>query len=146
MGGEEFMIVFIGCVKSKINDNMRHPAHELYTSELFKKSLRYARLLTSDDKIFILSAKYGLLGLNDEIEYYNDTLIGKSQNIVASWSFKVRKQITERHLNDDTAVFLASQTYIQYLKDLFGKYEVPLEGLSIGRRLKYLNEKTEVMK
>ena len=57
------MIALIGCVKSK-NKGI-HKACELYNSPLFKYQLEYAKRKT--DKIYILSAKHGVLKLDDEI-------------------------------------------------------------------------------
>lgn len=50
-------IGLISCVSKKLNCKTK--AKDLYTSPLFKYSLAYARKL-NPDKIYILSAKYGL--------------------------------------------------------------------------------------
>ena len=64
-------IVLISCVKSK----GKQPAQsqDLYESDLFRKSLAYARCLRPD-AIYILSAKYHLLDLDRQIEWYDKTL------------------------------------------------------------------------
>lgn len=64
-------IILISCVKTKLD----HPAkaEDLYISDLFVKNLTFARKL-KPDYIFILSAKYGLLKLNDRIAPYEKTL------------------------------------------------------------------------
>ena len=64
-------IVLISCVKKKASQP--RPARELYISDLFRKSLKYAQSL-SPDAIYILSAKYGLLSLDTVIEPYDVTL------------------------------------------------------------------------
>jgi len=61
----------ISCVSKKLDRKAK--ARELYVSPLFRLNLKYA-LSLRPDKIFILSAKYGLIGLNDEIEPYDITL------------------------------------------------------------------------
>ncbi len=48
-------------------------AEDLYVSDLFRKSLAYARQL-QPAAIFILSAKYGLVRPADPIDPYNLTL------------------------------------------------------------------------
>ena len=58
-------VVLISCVSKKLLH--KSMAQDLYVSPLFQKNLQYAKSLNSD-KIFILSAKYGLLKLNEEIE------------------------------------------------------------------------------
>ena len=65
------LIVLISCVKQKLP--YRAPAAELYVSPLFRGSLCYARSLRPD-AIHVLSALYGLVGLNDDIEPYDLTL------------------------------------------------------------------------
>ncbi len=65
------MIVFIGCRKSKLNCKAK--AKDMYTGNYFKKTLQFARTFNAD-KIFVLSAKYGLLELDDVISPYDLTL------------------------------------------------------------------------
>ena len=64
-------VILISCVSKKLHHKSK--AQDLYVSPLFKKNLQYAKSLNSD-RIFILSARYGLLRLNEEIESYNKTL------------------------------------------------------------------------
>ena len=78
-------IAFISCVKSKKIGN--YEAKELYISDFFKKSLRYC--IINYDKVFILSAKYGLLELNERIETYEMTLNNFSKDKKVVWSKKV---------------------------------------------------------
>ena len=65
-------IILISCVSKKLNKKAR--AKDLYISPLFKFNLRYAKSL-KPNKIFILSAKYGLVPLEKEIDPYNQTLM-----------------------------------------------------------------------
>lgn len=64
-------IILISCVSKKLDRTTT--AETIYTSALFKKNLTYAKSLNPNE-IFILSAKYGLLKLTDEIEPYDKTL------------------------------------------------------------------------
>ena len=57
----------------KIKLSYKNKAANIYISPLFKKSLEYAKKLTPQ-AIHILSAKYGLLDLDSEIDPYNITL------------------------------------------------------------------------
>ena len=66
------MNVFISCVKSKRKTKAK--ARDMYISPLFRYSLKYALSLTSENKIYILSAKYGLLKLDEVIDPYELTL------------------------------------------------------------------------
>lgn len=79
------MIAFISCVKTKQNK-----AQDMYISDLFKKSLKYAK--QHADKIYILSAKYGLLKLDEIIYPYEKTLNGLSEYEKKEWAYKVFKQ------------------------------------------------------
>ena len=82
-------VSFISCVKEKRKG--KYKAKDLYISDFFKKSLKYC--LNTHDKVYILSAKYGLLDLEDMIEDYDMTLndFSKSQRI--EWSDKVYEQM-----------------------------------------------------
>ena len=57
-------VVLISCVSKKLDRKAK--AGEIYISPLFKYNLRFAKLL-NPNKIFILSAEYGLLNLDQEI-------------------------------------------------------------------------------
>jgi hypothetical protein len=60
-------VVLISCASKKLPHKAK--AKDLYISPLFKKNLAFAHFLRAD-KIFILSAKYGLLSLEQVIELY----------------------------------------------------------------------------
>jgi cytoplasmic iron level regulating protein YaaA (DUF328/UPF0246 family) len=82
-------IVLISCVSKKLPRNSK--ARDLYISPLFKKNLQYA-LKLAPDQIFILSAKYGLVGLDDEIEPYEMTLNTMSVKEIKQWANSVLRQ------------------------------------------------------
>ena len=67
----KFMIVFLSCGKTKAKHTCK--ACEMYQGDLFKKSFEYAKKL-NPRKIYILSAKYKLLELDDVISPYELTL------------------------------------------------------------------------
>lgn len=115
---------------------------ELYDSSLFKLSLAYAAAC-KPDAIHILSAKYGLLNLNQKIPPYNLTLNKMSAAARKHWAHLILEQIAERYdLRKDRFIFLAGQHYRQYLVPYLSFYEVPMEGLRIGEQLRYLKEST----
>ncbi len=72
-------IVLISCSSNK--SNFQNRAKYLYASPLFKYSLTYAESL-NPDKIYILSAKYGLLDLDDKVTSYNKTLKKMAKELV----------------------------------------------------------------
>lgn len=126
-------VVLISCVSKKLNH--RALAAELYTSPLFRLNLAYAKKL-SPDAIYILSAKYGLLRLDDAVEPYDLTLNEMGSVQVRAWAHVVIEQLQkEADLRADHFVFLAGAKYRQHLTPHLNSYEVPLEGLRIGEQL-----------
>ncbi len=106
-------VILISCVKKKLNHKAK--AKDLYVSSLFKKSLKYSQLLNPDNT-FILSAKYGLLDLDEEIESYDETLNNKSPSKVKDWSNKVIIQLEKKiDLDRDEVIILAEKNYYKYL-------------------------------
>ena len=86
-------IVLISCGSKKMNK--RTKAKDMYQSPLFKHSLEYA-LKLNPDKIFILSALYGLLDLETEIEPYDVTISNVSkQNRLKKPQLKVLNKMKE---------------------------------------------------
>ncbi len=65
-------IVLISCGAKKAKEELK--AENLYISPLFKKSLAYAKTLTTTDNIYILSAKHHLLPLDKVIAPYDVSL------------------------------------------------------------------------
>ena len=131
-------IVLISCVSQK--QLYRSKAKDLYISALFKKNLAYARRL-NPDAIYILSAKYGLLDLETEIDPYNQTLNTMSAAENRSWAEKVLQQLSRvADLKQDHFIFLAGEKYRKNLLLHLISYEIPMEGLTIGRQLQALSK------
>ena len=133
-------IVLISCVSKKLDHKAQ--AKDMYTSSLFKYSLKYAQKLNLD-KIFILSAKYHLLPLDKEIEPYNVTLNNMSVNEIKSWAEEVVRELGQNaDLENDNFIILAGENYTKFIRDKLKHVEEPLKGLSIGNRLKFLKSKS----
>jgi len=134
-------IILISCVSKKLN--CKSKAQDLYISPLFKKSLIYAKSL-NPDKIFILSAEYGLLSLTDEVEPYDKTLNKMTSNEIKEWANLVISQLQKvSDLNKDEFVFLAGNKYRKFLLSHIKNYKIPMLGLSIGKQLNWLTERTK---
>jgi|APSaa5957512576_1039674.scaffolds.fasta_scaffold00185_3 hypothetical protein len=132
--------VLISCVSKKLDG--QHRAKNLYISPLFKFNLAYAKLLKAD-KIFVLSAEYGLLELDKKIDSYNKTLNEMRIRERKVWAEGVLGQLKEKaNLDSDEFVFLAGKRYREFLTPEINNYDVPMRGLGIGRQLKFLKEKT----
>lgn len=133
-------IVLISCVNKKLDHRAR--AGDLYTSALFRYALQYAQRW-SPDKIFILSARCGLVRLDEEIEPYNVTLNNMSVRGRKEWAKKVLQELCKNcDLERDHFVILAGDKYREYLLPHLRSYEIPLSGLSIGKQLQYLKRMT----
>jgi hypothetical protein len=131
-------IVLISCVSTK--RAVKSKAAELYISTLFKLNLQYARKL-KPDAIFILSAKYGLVALDDEIEPYDVTLNKMRVDEKKSWANQVLGQLKlQTDLQNDHFIILAGERYRQYLLPHLKFREIPLKGLPIGKQLQYLKK------
>ncbi|KKG11768.1 hypothetical protein EO98_16015 [Methanosarcina sp. 2.H.T.1A.6] len=129
-------IVLISCVSKKLPYKTK--AKDLYVSPLFKYNLKYAKSL-NPDKILVLSAKYGLVDLEREIEPYDKTLNNMPSKEIKKWADCVIGQIKkEANPEEDEFIFLAGEKYRKYLLPHISKYQIPLEGLKIGEQLQYL--------
>lgn len=133
------MICFISCSKLKAKKPCK--AEQMYISPLFKKSLLYSKKL-EPDAIYILSAKYGVLELNEKISPYNITLNNMTENKRKLWSLNVIKQLKEKQINfeKEKAVWLTGKNYNKYLLHFFKNNILPFKKLTLGQRLKFLNE------
>ena len=133
-------IAFISCVKEKRIG--KYKAKDLYTSDFFRKSFKYCS--SKYDKVFILSAKYGLLELNDSIENYEMTLNNFSKVEKVEWSVMVCDQMENKIDDSDDLYFYVGNNYREHLLPLLSNNcFVPLEGKGIGEQLQYFKNNTE---
>ncbi|MBO5796260.1 MAG: hypothetical protein J6R28_06410 [Bacteroides sp.] len=140
-------IALISCVsqKQKLAEGELVQAKCLYTSPLFIKAHAYAQQL-GVDKIYILSAKHGLLEEYDKIGWYNETLLNKSAKECKDWANSVLDELKGKghDLSKDTFCLLAGKKYYQYLigEGKIEKAEYPYHGLKgIGYILSFLKSK-----
>mgnify|MGYP001567651293 CR=1 FL=1 len=134
-------VVLISCASKKLSKKAE--ARDLYISPLFKYNIRYAKSL-NPEKIFILSAKYGLLELNEEVEPYNQTLNKMGNEEIVKWADEVINKLSKKtDLKKDEFTFLAGEKYRKFLIHHMSNYKIPLEGLGIGKQLKYLKERVK---
>jgi len=130
-------IVLISCVSKKLAYSAR--ARDIYVSPLFRLNLAYAESLTPD-AIYVLSAKHGLLALEDKIAPYDLTLNTMSAGQIRAWAAGVVVQLAAvTDLNRDRFVFLAGDKYRKYIAPHLAQFEVPMQGLTIGRQLQFLS-------
>lgn len=110
-------IVLISCVKKKLIGAKNVTAKDLYISPLFKKAWAYANQLDAD-KIFILSAKHGLLNPETKIDDYDISLVKAKVSERKDWTVKVIDQMKQEgiRIKDDKFVILAGKNYYEFLQ------------------------------
>jgi hypothetical protein len=135
-----FKTVFlISCSSSKSANPAK--ARDLYISPLFQKSLEYSLKKAPAEQIHILSAKYHLVGIDQEIKPYDLTLKDFSAEDNQAWADKVFEQLKEKYdIQNDRFIFLSGGAYTKYLLPKFSHSIDFLEGKRIGERLQYLGK------
>lgn len=130
-------IALIGCVKKKADKPCE--AKDMYISPLFKGCYRLAKKLEAE-KIYILSAKYGLIEENQIIKPYNETLNDKSEYERKIWAYNICQSLLRGgvNLDKDEFIILAGENYRKWLIRKLKHYTIPLKGLSLFNQIKYL--------
>lgn len=124
---------FIACSKRKKVSSVPLRARFLYQGALFKKALQYAE--KEYDQVFILSAKHGIVHPDEFLRRYDKTLNNMGTTERNEWYEMIREQIIKRDLNPPF-IFLTGSLYNAPFEGT-----KPLEGLSIGKQLKWFNER-----
>ncbi len=129
-------IALVSCSKSK----QKYPciASEMYSpSHLFSLSYAYAKKVA--DKVFILSAKYGLLEENDRISPYELTLKQFPYNRRVDWAQYVLKRLRSKcDIENGEFIILTGKDYYEAILPELKHYSLPLEHLSMGQRMSAL--------
>ncbi len=134
-------VVLIACASKK--KDKADKAKYLYQSSLFQGSWRYAESL-KPQKIFILSARHGLLRPDEVISPYDESLSNKKAAALKIWADKVLKKLRyEVNLDEDEIIFLSGINYRKHLIPYIKNYNIPLEGLGIGKQLQFLKRANE---
>lgn len=138
-------IILISCAAKKAKEKSK--AEDLYISPLFKKSLAYAKTLTTTDNIYISSAKHHLLPLDKVIAPYDVSLkkdITKEEDRV-KWGEKVIEELKKvADIKKDKFIILAGKDYVKPIKDRLVNVELPFDGVrGNGEMLQRLNKEEE---
>ena len=135
------IVALISCVSKKTLHSAM--AKDLYISPLFRGAYKYAKKQCAD-KIFILSAKYGLVSENKIIDSYDETLNTKSKIEIIKWAENVLLDLSkEADLKKDRFLILAGEKYRKFIIGELENYTIPLKGLSIGKQLSYYKGELE---
>ena len=129
-------IALISC--SKLKKSYPCKASELYSaSTLFSLSYEYAKM--NADRVYIISAKHGLVAEDKVIEPYNETLNEKSPSERKAWSRMVLNQLRQVcDIRQDEIIILAGKHYYEHLIPSLPHAALPLGNLPLGKRIEFL--------
>lgn len=152
------VVALVSCCKPKRATSCR--AAELYTSQLFTKSLAFARTYT--DYVFIVSALHGLLALDDVIAPYDQQIGDLTREQRAAWGADVVAKLAglqlfasegwldatmpasaTREVATPALIVLAGELYANPIRVAAERrgwpiVEEPLRRMTIGERLHFL--------
>jgi len=116
------LIVIVTCGKNKIKTDIPVPLDQLYVGKLTKEKFEVAKLLTSDDKIYVISGVLGLVELDTESAWYN------SFNRLPKRT-TVEKQIAKYDLSpNDLILFIGQQKIYDFLSSYFYNFKNLITG------------------
>jgi Family of unknown function (DUF6884) len=126
------VVTLVGCGKAKLERPA--PARFLYTGNLFRAALEHAT--ATSDVVFIVSAKHGLVELDDTLEPYDVTLHPKDAH---RWALEVVRKldvcVTRTPLT--AVVVYAGGVYGRALGEVLPMASQPCAHMTIGQRLRY---------
>lgn len=132
-------VALVSCVKSKRDHAAR--AEDMYVSTLFQGMREYAQ--KNADAWFILSAQYGLLEPDEIILPYERTLNKLPKSDRLAWAGGVGSRLLNILPAKASILMLAGERYREYLIPFLTSHqfavEIPMDGLSFGRQLNWLN-------
>ena len=135
-------IALIGCSKTKAAQCDPLPARSLYQGRLFRKQLAYAERVYKADLIFVLSAFYGAVEIDQHICRYDWTIGQLSKAERVEWGYEVQEDIAY-HIPPGVEVeycVLAPRHYIRWLSWLPPDTLYPLRPYpGYGYQLQWLN-------
>lgn len=129
-------IALVSCSKLKKPYPCR--AGELYSaSTLFSLSYAYAK--ANADRVYIISAKHGLVAEDQVIAPYNETLNEQTPSERKAWSRMVLNQLRQVcDIREDEIIILAGKHYYEYLIPFLRHAALPLGNLPLGKRIEFL--------
>lgn len=135
------VVALVSCAKQKRGEPC--PARELYApSTLFSLSYEYAK--RNADRVYILSAKYGLVEEDRVIAPYDVTLNDRSPAQRMTWAEGVLRQLGQVcDLRRDRFMLLAGRHYYEYLLPALPRATLPLGRLPLGERIEFLRRSLE---
>jgi len=121
MGSQQHhaMIVVISCGAKK--RSMPSRAIDLYQGSYFKSACRWARSIATDNRIYILSAKYGLLPANKVVEPYN-LRMGQAGSVTVA---TLQQQARALNIDKQVAIVVAGTDYARMARQVWLDVRTP---------------------
>lgn len=114
-----------------------HKARDLYIGSYFIGCLRYALSIAPENRVFILSGKYGLLRLGDVVESY-EMMLGQPGSVTLA---RVKVQAVEFGLQDCPVIAVAGSKYAGMCKAVWKHTTTPLAGVGgFGKQLQWMKQ------
>lgn len=124
------VIIPCGFKKTKVRTKAQH----LYQGPYFKMNLAWALSVVDGSRVFILSAKHGLLRLTDELDPY-DLKMGQPGSIGA---VEIKRQAQAFEFDKMKLYAIGGSEYLFALKAAGLDFCAPIAGLSLGRSMQVL--------
>jgi hypothetical protein len=132
------MMMIVACGAKKLDREAR--ARDLYVGSYFKACLAYALAIAPAKDIFILSAKYGLIGINDHIEPY-DLKMGEPGSVTVS---ALSDQAGFAGLDAEEVTVLGGRSYVRACRKVWPKAKAPLQELGgLFKQIAWMRKRIE---
>lgn len=145
-------IALIACCKSKDFSLDAQPAEKIYTGQLFRAQLAYARQRLPDEQIFILSAEYGLIALAHVIKPYERILSRMTHAQRVIWAGGVFRSFSIYCPDAKTVWMMAGRVYREHLVEWFDRGVVGIDvlqphpaGLGYAQQVKWYQEQVNAV-
>ena len=128
-------MIVIPCGASK--QAHRAIAGRMYTGSYHKACLRWALTNTDANHVYILSAKYGLLGLQDVIKPYN-LVMGQPGSVTVA---VVSQQAHDRGLLAADVIGIGGRKYTGVIRVVWPNADTPLDHVGgMGNQLQWMKQ------
>ena len=135
---DPLIFVLISCSKSKLATEA--PARELYTGQLFKKSVAWAE--RHEHPWFIISALHGLITPDQTLQPYDFTIKELRKREREGWAYRASRQLSKYAARGSHAFLIMPALYRWHIQTNLREsgitYENPVEGMGIGQQMRWL--------
>ena len=136
-------IGIIACGKRK-RKGAWHQACRMYSSGAFQNGYKWLELHCS--RIFIISAKYGLIESEKLIRTYDQSVMDFTPEEKLEWETRVREQVMEKTPEHSLLVLLASKMYESPFLGLDARTTInPVRGMDMKARNQFIASDPELV-